>query len=782
MALHKRNTIRLILLTLILITILSSFQIINVKSSTTINYSFDERVIYESSNPSFSNITNVVNQTHYTNVYNGTHSFTGETGQTSTSISFVDSETSYDGGSEVIATLDNHDEVLQFQDDITPSENPTAKHDISQAVAGIIEFWLRTDDNTEYPVISLLEGATTVERIRIYAGNIAYTSSAPAWVEIAPFNINQWYHIAIDWGADNKWDLYINGSLMVDDVAVENNQVAGVDGLSISHVSDSTISIFIDGFGDTAEGYIQYDNVIPYNYPNNTLNIDKWDFGYNENGTATESTQQDIPFWDKVSHDGLLLISILGDGRSVYMRPYSTTYNTIEHDFSIVDGIILVHFNFLLQHWYATGAETHYIDFDIYSYDDTLIVRLRISGVATLDLQYYDGSGYNTLESNFHSVADTYDFNISIYDGLVFVESSLNNYFFESIDPTKAGIGEIEIDAYASGSDSAGTILNLNEVGLYVNGISLTDDYGVYSIGNFLWDLTQGTSFRTNITGESSIAISWETYPYSASIIESTNFSGYQHIYNSYLDDDDDASNVYITFVTKDGLSIHYLKIYQIYMTDAIDNYFPVIESSGIDVNESYFYVDGYSRLRYTLISDDNNSEYIEAIFNVPDLQTENYSASFMSNIDGSAYGFFRVSYVDDTSSFIPFPVWLSTTNVILPQTREIATITVLITDNDNFYNDICYGFITNVQLRYMPDMSVQIITLNLMMVIVPIMVLLVPTFGISARYGKNTILPVFILMSIICFATSLIPIWVFFIIMLSAGAFLFMKRKGSDD
>ena len=149
-----------------------------------------------------------------------------------------------------------------------------------------------------------------------------------------------------------------------------------------------------------------------------------------------------------------------------------------------------------------------------------------------------------------------------------------------------------------------------------------------------------------------------------------------------------------------------------------------------------------------------------------------------MSNINGYALGFFRVNYTDDTSNYFEFPYYMTTTNVILPQTKEVGQIGVLITDNDLTNNTVCTGYVGNIQMIYVANMQVNIVTLNLMMVIVPLMVMLVPTFGVAARYGKSVILPMFILMSIICFATELIPMWLFFVIMLSSGAFLFMKRK----
>ncbi|GAH08428.1 unnamed protein product [marine sediment metagenome] len=73
-------------------------------------------------------------------------------------------------------------------------------------------------------------------------------------------------------------------------------------------------------------------------------------------------------------------------------------------------------------------------------------------------------------------------------------------------------------------------------------------------------------------------------------------------------------------------------------------------------------------------------------------------------------------------------------------------------------------------------NVSFTISTLALMSVLIVIIVMFVPPLIISNRYGKGILLPMIILMSVVCFAISLIPAWVFVVMLFSLIGFMFTK------
>ena len=117
--------------------------------------------------------------------------------------------------------------------------------------------------------------------------------------------------------------------------------------------------------------------------------------------------------------------------------------------------------------------------------------------------------------------------------------------------------------------------------------------------------------------------------------------------------------------------------------------------------------------------------------------------------------------------------------NLILPQQQIIKSFTILITDNNNndYYGN-SEGYISSIKLIYYPDIELTILTLSLVEIMIPLIVLLIPTLAISSVYGKKAIIPMLILMTLICFISNLINVEIFFIMMLCLGSALFLQYK----
>ena len=203
----------------------------------------------------------LVKQSEY---YLGTHNFREfADGTSGTDITdFVDSVILYDGACEIVSDWQSHKKVLRLTDDITAGEDPRYIHNITQATSGTHEFWIGTNNVTEYWEIRYKEEATTNINLRITGSAFDYYSGA-AWVEICTMANDTFYHIKIVWRADNKLDVYVNDIKEVDDIAMPANMSSGINKVQISGVGDSTDYLYLEAYGEA--------EVFNYNVGDNLL-------------------------------------------------------------------------------------------------------------------------------------------------------------------------------------------------------------------------------------------------------------------------------------------------------------------------------------------------------------------------------------------------------------------------------------------------------------------------------------------------------------------------------
>lgn len=184
-------------------------------------------------------------------LYKGTYNFGSELGETGTDIGFVDAATLYDGACEIISEWQGHRNVLRLQDDATGGEDPYIVHIEPQATSGTREFWIGTNDVTKYWQFILYEiGVDYIVRLRMYDSALDYCDNGLVWQEIQAIANDTPYHIKIVWRADNTFDLYLNGTLKVDNQATHKDQVSGIDRFILQGLGDSEDYVYLDAYGD----------------------------------------------------------------------------------------------------------------------------------------------------------------------------------------------------------------------------------------------------------------------------------------------------------------------------------------------------------------------------------------------------------------------------------------------------------------------------------------------------------------------------------------------------
>lgn len=93
-------------------------------------------------------------------------------------------------------------------------------------------------------------------------------------------------------------------------------------------------------------------------------------------------------------------------------------------------------------------------------------------------------------------------------------------------------------------------------------------------------------------------------------------------------------------------------------------------------------------------------------------------------------------------------------------------------------------GYIDYIKLQDPIWLDVNLVKIDGFLAVLPVLIILViPTFLIYKKFSKAIIIPImFMIMTIICFATNLIALWLFFIIMCGLFFFIFVIGRYGDD
>lgn len=168
-----------------------------------------------------------------------------------TLIPFVDSVT-LPIHTSIVASWQEHKQPLKLTHE-ADALDPDFTHDITQITASTHEFYVGGTDTAEEILIQFKEDATIVINLKIDADNIYYESTAPAWVDVGNAVDDTFYHFKVIWRADNTFDVYLDGSIIVTNQAVRNNQVSGINAFYAKIVDNNGCSYYFDAYGDIVQ-------------------------------------------------------------------------------------------------------------------------------------------------------------------------------------------------------------------------------------------------------------------------------------------------------------------------------------------------------------------------------------------------------------------------------------------------------------------------------------------------------------------------------------------------
>ena len=808
----KRKNTSFVLLSVLILTLFLGVFSVNGLGASTLNFTFEKDSILSDDNPEFySQETlpeyvnfNVRNATELTQIYNATYSFTNETGLSGTDIPFIDYV--YNEGIDyfinISSGINEHDKTLNIIDNsLTAYSENEHRSDIAY-VNGSIEFWWLVSNITTTDGSKVAVYETGTELCGLYISGDDLHSYNPGSTSIKENFIiaNTWFHVRIELDdSANTFNCYINGILEGDNIAYRNPSTIGINRLRFGSGTNDIINIHYDAIGFSWDGYNANDNMIPITtIENSRKEMDKFEFALEGVNDAFDINDDNPSGWTDVEQSGGDQVNIGSypadiDKKVLVVCDSSTDTRGLLRDFSVSGEFIEINFTHEYSVLTGTGGTNFYID----SSDDTLIVSLRM--LITGEVEWNDG-GWNEIFSGL-TTSEVYVFNFIIsYEMEACIFSYYidgvyqDTYIFPLMVSGKEGLGTVQMTNQLVTNDEVN--FEIDNIGVYVDGISLADSefsYLTYEIGKN-WSYQEQNLFFINASGYFGIyAVDFDVGSYSiphvagmGQPLETINSGGTHYdvkvLINLYDNEMTEypigINNTFLVFYLSSGnISLNSIDIEGVKLTEGINDYYMDYSYSGLNSDESYFYVES-NRLYFTMTLNDVGLEYMEARFNINNILSENRSMSFASDFNGDMHGYLRLNYTDDTSTFIPFPSHATSTSLILPQEKGINALIILITDLDEAHFGVNTGYITEIQLLYFPDVSITIATTSLLDIIVPLMILLIPTFAIYKKFGESAIIPMFMLMSIICFISDLIPVWLFFILMFGSVVMLFTKKK----
>jgi len=802
----KKITKFLVLISILIFGFLLGFLIsTNVSATSNINYTFQDNILYNNNSINIEPIFNFINKTEPTELYNSTYSFTDDT------IGGYPSGWTYNEGAlteiQIEAEKENHSKTISLNDWGSSTCYIHQTFDSAQTY-GAIEFWFLAEGNSANRIQDVRFGwgtlgdVNTAWRLAFSTNTFTLYHSGGTDVIGGTFEANKWYHIKFTFdctsgGYDGNGlrgvRPYINGFRYPSYTfwyATASLTKLGCTTWGGTCIIDE--KIHYDAFGYSWDStYMVGQNVAPFFNITSDIQIEKDEFAFDNNGIVYDTG------WDGeankwVSSSGG--VSLGGDEGEAYDRRLSivstdTTIRKIEKDFNVSNGI----FNFTLNIDYLAMLNPNsYFQWNISS-SSSIITMIRISyEVSEFRLKYSkDTFGEQWEIMTTIDMSGIFHRKINLFIGemmclLTYSDENTNikGYSFRKLD-FESGLDKIVFFSYMIDDDDSQSII-FDSIGTYVNGSSLANDFGIFStsLGVSNWRFKYYNLIEINALGNFSLG-AYSTY-------FGGNFESLKDFYN-YTEEEIKNYNIYdlsinlnepfLALTSNQIVLILSFKISGVLMTDGTTNFISDFYYESVNIDESYFYVDSSNRLQFNLIADDNYTEWIELRFDILVIWTENRSIQFKSNIDGISTGYVHLAYWGWTTTNIYFPTYLTTTISYLPQGYVIFTMSIIITDQDITWYDHCSGYITNLKFLYSPGGYIPIIDIYLdlsvlIIVLIPLIILLVPTLALSVKFGKKIILPMFIVMSLLCAMTNLIPIWLFFVIAIACGSLIFISQK----
>ncbi len=716
-----------------------------------------------------------------------------------------------DGVVEVLNNYNEHDKVLNISGigvDVVQLQNQFIDYDY-----GVIEFWIYNKGYTGGSgVISLYGGTTASELFFGGDGSITWRTFTGSYDSIGIFDLNVWNHFKFSLNTTGNRNN--NLSIWVNEIQYLNEGETYFDTsyFDVLFFGMSTVSNYvIDAIGYSWDtNYSIGDNIVPYFLTENSTDtllyeVDKNEFYYYDysnpnfdtyaNGDDNpsgwidiENGQDNTNIYEKSATDNVVRMvgnGVTAEGTGLYQY-FGQDYGNVNVTWNI--DIIDVDNDFGIFRC------------NIHSRDGSLVVSIALltNAVIGVVLSHFDGSSYNTLQTNLGLTnftfkvfidysSDTFIFNW--YEGSSFQDT----YMLPLNINGKNGLGIVNYTMDVTASPPNNFEVDLDKVGVYVNGTSLVQDFAFVNFWNILspenghQHFTSDYSFIEILSESDDLGYAFFTafVPYAPDDFPSI-FERQLFIHNvterRHLQDFEFLPGE--KYIYGPGIRAFFTSRTEIlnitYRTailwDSVGNlrYTSQFDTS-MDLT-SYFYVSDSGSLLFNHYVKDDSLEFIQLTFDIVNTLVLNHTLVHDIFKSGISEAILRLNYSDDTSSLIYFQNYPVHGNLILPD-KVLNQFIVLVSDNDLYDNANTTGSVDTLTLQYIPDWTINIVSVDLITVLIPLMVIIIVSVVFSQVLGKESIVPLLLIMSVLLFIVELLPFWLLFISITVFGGIIFTDK-----
>jgi len=651
--------------------------------------------------------------------------------------------------------------------------------------------------------------------------NILYFSRGGGSDFISNILNDVWYHTTVSIDCTNDLlDVWFDYELIVNDVSFFN--FADMDFVyyflyANYNPHDSYVSVYLDGFDiSISYNWNFFRSRIPETELTDYLEVDKYEFDYDVN-----NFENDFYDWKEFGYledycdtyiysesdieNQIIINSSYGSGYTNGFTYENINLNSmiinITLDMEILSDYISGDF-YHLFYFYDMSNTSHYFSY-FYFDTQTEVVKLYDTNLQTMEYWFDYSDNHNYL---FNIYINYYD-NILIYS-VIDLENN-NNYMYNCSFPQiyhyqeSYGLSKILIDNYCleivNPSDLIATYYS---IGIYENGKSIIKNHNTYEFGLLNYEIEE----------------SWNSDNHNLLIIDSYNtYDIFVHNYYEYYLDGykileilnqtsilninlaDQKDNNYPKFSYENSYLILRLygnftnpfeiKVDGIQLIDNFDNtYYGNYYYNDIDTDYNWFYcID--NKLYYNF-NNNNTLGTMRITFNVNDILLNNESIiSYSSFIYDNYSGNINLISYHLTESFEIFnndSLIYSYQNITDTENFILSSITIEINCN-NLTSDLAKGYIQNINIY--PDKSLfpefddidyleSSFLEKIIETIIPLLFFIIPALILRTRFGFKSVLPFWILLTIVFLFTNFIPFWICFIIFLSIALMVLNKES----
>ncbi|MFX1445757.1 MAG: hypothetical protein ACFFHV_20265 [Promethearchaeota archaeon] len=550
-----------------------------------------------------------------------------------------------------------------------------------------------------------------------------------------------------------------------------------------------------------------FNTVFNMNNNSNVFTPDKFEFTFEKDGsmfTSGDEITTDVYTWSEIddANDWVNILYPIDEYNGV-ARLYSDsgTYYGIEKD--NFDTYIPSGQNFNVTFrlmFVGTGGLTSVTNIRFYdsASDQITIFRMTRDSLKMMDVDYYDGAWHDLLEMYGLTPVKWMNLNFHARHDKIFLR-----YWMDGIlnDTTYS----FDMQNNAVGLDYVKIETKLNEVSIYVDNIGVYSKnvsivqkehayiYDSFGFHKYRFNQYPYYTFVTPFTENISQMYICEHQRLRFNSIKrdvrpKTNFTGF--INNQEISIVGGAGKFpSLIMITNNTINMNLINftIEGITLFEGVNEYYPNLSFGNVNINQSYFWVDG-TRLRYNISYDDIDVyEWLSISFDITDTLCYNRSVETTTSFNGNGYATFYVNYTDNTLTpfeLDPNPMEI---NVLLPEDKIVDGFFFQITNENSssFINTTATGNIRYITLAFYPNYAVQFTVTGFVNVLIDVMLLFLPTLLLYVPFNKKdkkmgTIIFFggLLIFAIIYLGGSIFPAWLFMLILFCLGL-IFLRHRG---